>query len=58
MATNEKAYNGFLFDQLEIIEEALKRARKENATETIEYLELKKEYINKKLYQNPSLSNE
>ena len=41
-----------------IIEEALKRARLENATQTIEYLETKKEYSNRKLYQNPPLHNE
>ena len=56
MATNEKEINNYLFDQLEIVEEALKRAKKENATETIAYLEQKKEYINRKLYQKPPLA--
>lgn len=58
MPTNEKEINNNLFDQLEIVEEALKRARKENAAETIEYLEQKREYINRKLYQQPPLSKE
>ncbi len=55
MLTNEKEINNNLFDQLEIVEEALERATKENARETIAYLERKKEYINRKLYQNPPL---
>lgn len=58
MAANEKEINNYLFDQLEIIEEALKRARKENASDTISYLEQKREYINRKLYQKPPLANE
>ena len=58
MATNEKEINNYLFDQLEIVEEALARARKENAKDTVAYLEKKKEYINRKLYQTPPLTNE
>ncbi len=50
MAINEKKYNGYLFDQLEIVEEALTLAKNEKATETIAYLERKKSYINRKLY--------
>lgn len=57
MPTNEKKINNNLFDQLEIVEEALKRARREQASETVEYLEEKKKYIERKLYQKPSLSN-
>ena len=34
----EKNFNAGLFDQLEIVEEALALAKKENATETIAYL--------------------
>lgn len=58
MPSNEKEYNGQLFDQLEIIEEALKRAREEGAVNTIAYLEQKREYINRKLYQRPPLAND
>ncbi|MBO6137662.1 MAG: hypothetical protein J6O71_03525 [Lachnospiraceae bacterium] len=58
MPTNEKEYNGNLFDQLEIVEEALALAHEENATKTIAYLEKKKEYINRKLYQKPPLISE
>ena len=57
MPTNEKEINNYLFDQLEIIEEALLRAKKEGASETVAYLEKKKEYINRKLYQKPPLSD-
>ncbi len=58
MPTSEKEYNGNLFDQLEIVEEALVLAHEENATKTIAYLEKKKEYINRKLYQKPPLISE
>ena len=42
MATNEKEINNYLFDQLEIVEEAIKLAEKENASETLSYLRQKK----------------
>ncbi len=58
MPSNEKELNNNLFDQLEIIEEALIRAKMENAKETIAYLEKKKEYVNRKLYQKPPLTHE
>ena len=55
MPTNEKEYNGYLFDQLEIVEDALELARKENAEETVRYLERKQRHIERKLYQRPPL---
>ncbi len=55
MVSNSKEYDGNLFDQLEIIEEALKYAKKEGAKETIEYLEQKMHYVERKLYQKPPL---
>ena len=58
MPTNEKEYNGYLFDQLEIVEEALKLAKEENAVKTIAFLETKKQYIERKLYQKPPLTSE
>ena len=58
MPTNEKEYNGYLFDQLDIVEEALKIAKRENATETVSYLENRKEKIERKLYQKPPLVSE
>ena len=39
MPTNEKEYNGYLFDQLTLLEDIQEVAEKENATET--YAELK-----------------
>ena len=58
MPINEKEYNGNLLDQLEIVETALKYARKENAAETIAYLEEKKHWIELKLYQKPPIGRE
>ncbi|MBQ7677284.1 MAG: hypothetical protein IJT32_03540 [Lachnospiraceae bacterium] len=55
MSSNVKEYDGNLFDQLEIVEEALKYAQKENAKETIDYLERKKRYIERKLYEKPPI---
>ena len=55
MATNEKEINNYLFDQLEIIEEALMYLEKEDAPVTTEYLKRKAEYIKRKLYQDPAL---
>ncbi len=58
MPTNEKEINNYLFDQLDIVEEALILAKKENARETAAFLERRKEKIERKLYQNPPLSRE
>lgn len=58
MLTNEKEYNGFLFDQLsaiERIERHLKSGGQEAAEAEIEIL---KKEINRKLYQQPPLKNE
>ncbi len=55
MTTNEKEINNYLFDQLDLVEEALKLAQEENATKTIEYLETRKKKIERKLYQQPPL---
>lgn len=55
MPTNEKEYNGNLFDQLEIVEEALSLVDdKESAVS--QYLVKKKGYIERKLYQKPPLT--
>ena len=42
MPTNEKEYNGYLFDQLSLIEEITEVAEKEHATETLAILEKKR----------------
>ncbi len=57
MQTNEKEINNYLFDQLEIIEEALSLVT-DNESPVAKYLIKKKGYIERKLYQNPPLTNE
>ena len=52
----EKEYNGHLFDQLDIVEDALEIAEEENAVETIKYLQKRKKKIERKLYQKPPLA--
>ena len=53
MPTNEKEYNGYLFDQLSLIEEITEVAEKEHATETMAILEKKRKQVERKLYQQP-----
>ena len=55
MPTNEKEYNGYLFDQLSLIEEITEGAEKEHATETLAILEKKRKQVERKLYQQPPL---
>ena len=58
MLTNEKEYNGYLYDQLtaiERIERHLKNGGKEAAEAEIEIL---KKEINRKLYQQPPVKEE
>ena len=55
MPTNEKEYNGYLFDQLSLIEEITEVAEKEHATETLAILEKKRKQVELKLYQQPPL---
>lgn len=58
MPTNEKEYNGYLFDQLSLIEETSEIASEENAVKTVAFLEKKKKQIERKLYQQPPLIHE
>lgn len=55
MPTNEKEYNGYLFDQLSLIEEISEVAEEENAKKTLAMLEKKKRQVERKLYQQPPL---
>ena len=55
MPTNEKEYNGYLFDQLSLIEEITEVAEKEHATETLAIVEKKRKQVERKLYQQPPL---
>ncbi len=58
MPTNEKEYNGYLFDQLTLLEDIEEVAEKENATDTIKIINKKRKQIERKLYQQPPLKNE
>jgi len=51
----DKELNVHLFDQLDIVEDALEIAESEHASKTIEYLKNKKKKIERKLYQKPPL---
>ena len=58
MPTNEKEYNGYLFDQLTLLEDIEEVAEKENATDTIKIINKKRKQIERKLYQQPPIKNE
>ncbi len=58
MPTNEKENNGYLFDQLTLLEDIEEVAEKENATDTIKIINKKRKQIERKLYQQPPLKNE
>lgn len=58
MQNNEKEYNGYLFDQLSILERLERVAKKENAEEVIKEIEFERRQIERKLYQKPPLVSE
>ncbi len=58
MPTNEKEYNGYLFDQLSILEEIEEVALETNADEVLRTVAKLKRRVERKLYQNPSLTEE
>lgn len=55
MPSNEKEYNGILFDQLTILDDLQEVAEKEQATETLKAISKKRKQIERKLYQKPPL---
>ena len=55
MPINEKEYNGYLFDQLTILDDIEEVARQEHAAETLKLIEKKRRQIERKLYHNPPL---
>jgi hypothetical protein len=57
MPTNEKEYNGYLLDQLELIERLETVATESNATEVLKQLAIERKFVERKLYQNPPISN-
>lgn len=58
MPMNEKEYNGYLFDQLTLLERLEITAKQDNATNTLNQIEFEKKAIKRKLYQSPSLNEE
>lgn len=58
MPNNEKEYNGYLFDQLSILERLERVAKEEKAEAVIKEIEFERRQIERKLYQRPPLINE
>ena len=58
MPTTEKEYNGYLFDQLTLLEDIQELAEKEHATETLNLINKTRKQIERKLYQQPPLKSE
>ncbi len=57
MPNNEKEYNGYLLDQLELIER-LEMITEENDIEAVKkQLALEKKFVERKLYQKPPLTD-
>lgn len=56
MPTNEKEYNGYLFDQLSMLEDIEEVAQKTNAAEVLKTVEKLKKRVERKLYQQPPLA--
>lgn len=55
MPTNEKEYNGNLFDQISLLEDIRQVAEKEGAKETVALIDRKVAQVERKLYQSPPL---
>lgn len=58
MVNSEKEYNGYLFDQLSILERLERVARNENAEGVLKEIEFERRQIERKLYQKPPLVSE
>ena len=56
MLYNVKELNCNLFDQLTILEDIERVAKRTNATEVLAEIEIKKKQIERKLYQKPPLT--
>lgn len=57
MPSNEKELNCYLFDQLTLLERLEIEAKKDNAENVLKQIEFEKKAINRKLYQEPSLTD-
>lgn len=58
MPTNEKEYNGYLFDQLAILERLERVAQAEKAEAVLQEIAFERRQIERKLYQKPPLVSE
>lgn len=58
MPTNEKEYNGHLFDQLSILERIEHVAKIANCDPVLEQIEIERRQVERKLYQQPPLIKE
>ena len=56
MPITEKEYNGYLFDQLTLLEDIESVAKQTNATEVLDEIAIKRRQIERKLYQLPDFS--
>lgn len=54
MPTNEKEYNGYLLDQLELIER-LEMAAEDGMEAVLRQIAIEKKFVERKLYQKPPL---
>lgn len=57
MPTNEKEYNGYLFDQLTILERLERVAKQANCQPVLDEIDFEKKVVERKLYQNPALTD-
>lgn len=55
MPMTEKEYNGNLLDQITLLEDIERVAKKVDCQEVLEIIEIKRNQINRKLYQKPPL---
>lgn len=58
MPINEKEYNGILFDQLSLLENIERIAKKTGAQEVLDEIAYQRRQIERKLYQQPPLVKE
>lgn len=58
MLTNEKEYNGNLFDQLSILEEIEEAATETQDEKVLNVVAKQKRRVERKLYQQPPLTKE
>ena len=57
MPSNEKEYNGNLFDQLTLLERLEITAKQDQAVNTLNQIQFERKAIERKLYQSPPIQN-